>query len=423
MNTSDIISKEITGYLKDKKKEIINAFVKVYGESNRSLIEARLKNIETIYTYDFPKLKRIEIEYLTDEKMEIIKNTLKILDLDTPIEVDGIKIKVKVRKLEELVLKLLFSFSVLPRNDKDVITARMIKGIIRKANLSVNEKQIEEAVEYFNYKHSLFFELKGEEYKNLIELLNESRKMEMLFPNKLIGILGCESGLNLMSETRYSMILDNIVNVGASRRDKKEGKITYNAAVPYSGEEENLAFFNPFDEDAELDYIHEINHIITTSHLANTGNESIKKIGFEIDKNERKDSFEKQEEFVSELFNELISREVLSNLKGFKIPTVRYTNINYPNDKQLEILNEFYNRYKKVILEAYISDNKRILVQAIGEDNYKEMIETICKSYRKPESEVLFLQRLLMNRIDVDRRIELEEVENYIEEIHTLKRK
>lgn len=423
MNTSDKISKEITTYLKSKKKEIIDGFVTVYGESKRKIIETRLNQAEIVYTYNFSKLKRIEIEYLTDEKMEIIKNTLKILDLDTPIEVDEIKIKVKVKKLEELVLKLLFSFSVLPRDDKDIITVRMVKGILKKANLGINEKQIEKAVEYFNYEHYLFFEKKGEGYKNLIELLNEGRKEEIISPNHFIGILGSNLGLNLKSKTLFTMILDNMVNIGASKRDKKEGKITYNAAIPSIEDYKNIVFFNPFDEDAELDYIHELSHIVSTSLLANQGNKRITKIGLDIDKNEKRDSFEQKESFVSELINELISRDVLANIKGFRIPTIRYINSTYTNQKSLEILSEFYNRYKPIILEAYITDNKKLLVSAIGEDNYKEMIETICNSYRKSESEILFLQRILMNRIDIDRRIELEEVENYLKEIHTLKRK
>lgn len=124
--------------------------------------------------------------------------------------------------------------------------------------------------------------------------------------------------------------------------------------------------------------IHEINHAITSSSVAVNlvKKELIEKTGLRVGD---------EDITINELINERASREIYEIFKRrggdmsaihLNAPPCEYT-------ENLYLIDEFYNKFKKIIKESYITLNKNYLVQRVGKENYEELVKMINKYYNK----------------------------------------
>lgn len=118
----------------------------------------------------------------------------------------------------------------------------------------------------------------------------------------------------------------------------------------------------------ETAIIHEINHSLTSYPVATVSNQT------------KKETIEKTGVFVNdeeinlnELINEKASLEIFGIFKhhGGDLSMI-YLDVSICDyTKNLYLIDEFYNKFKEIIKESYITLNKNNLVQRIGKDNYQ----------------------------------------------------
>lgn len=113
----------------------------------------------------------------------------------------------------------------------------------------------------------------------------------------------------------------------------------------------------PLLKVAEKEIIHELNHALTETFL--TENIYFSKSGIEVDG---------EETIINELINERISFDICKIFKrrGGDFSKIKLNTFMDFYTKNLYLIDEFYNKFKDIIKESYITINKNNLVQRIG---------------------------------------------------------
>lgn len=136
---------------------------------------------------------------------------------------------------------------------------------------------------------------------------------------------------------------------------------------------------------SETVIIHEINHAITRDNLAyiiddNQPTKAIHKTGLNVDISSQIGN----EKNAEELINEKASREITEIFKkkgGDLSPFCKNIPLAYTYDQNLYLIDDFYDKFKKYIKIARISDNKNALIERIGKTNYENYINIINSYY------------------------------------------
>lgn len=131
----------------------------------------------------------------------------------------------------------------------------------------------------------------------------------------------------------------------------------------------------------ESTIIHEINHALTRDNMAymyeeNRALHTIAKTGLSIDVKGNNSG----ERNIEELINEKASREITKIFKqkgGDLSPFCYSIPFMYPYESNFYLVDEFYEKFKKYIKVARISDNKNALVNRVGKDNYEMLVELV----------------------------------------------
>lgn len=149
-------------------------------------------------------------------------------------------------------------------------------------------------------------------------------------------------------------------------------------------------FHNLFCSFNDETIIHEIIHGISSDILLliecdrDKSTETLCKFGIET----FMPGLDKRERNIDELLTQTITKRVMNQLhsKGVSIISNGSVN-NYESgyDIRLYIVEEFFNGYKKEIIEAMVTHNKNRLMYTVGKYNYFDLVDLINDNWNNPD--------------------------------------
>lgn len=157
----------------------------------------------------------------------------------------------------------------------------------------------------------------------------------------------------------------------------------------------------------ETTIIHEINHCLTREDLAyvtenNQRESTIHKVGVNLVNADRKNS--SPNIIIEELLNEKSSQEIAQIFKrrgGSLLPFCKNIPIvSYMYEKNLYLIEEFYNKFKEYIKSARITENTNALVERVGKENYEKFVELITSSYSEDVSNINQIKQKVLLQIE-----------------------
>lgn len=234
-------------------------------------------------------------------------------------------------------------------------------------------------------RKQLYIEMRDEYYRSLPEYQNNRKKINAL------ELLDKDDGYDTLSyEDNQTMIVPNIKKVDNSY-------IIYTLVLIYLG-----------NDDGYLDgyLIHELNHVLETYLIDFDGINYKMSSGWEIftgdinDLPDIKKAYLKEEEpkrqyeLFNEIINELISQEIteiLFNNNNYIFntkETADYKGSNYELTRFL--VEDFYETYKKEILESRKNGNINIIYETVGKENFDALNELFNVFYNTFPEDTIF---------------------------------
>lgn len=191
---------------------------------------------------------------------------------------------------------------------------------------------------------------------------------------------------------------------------------------------------------SDVDFFHEINHAITRDNMIYIVNDDPKfninlsvtpvhKTGVSLNLPKHNNI----ESNLEELLNEKAAIETtkIFNQKGVSLNSI-FLDIpfSYTYEKNFYLIDEFYETFKKEIIEARISDNLNILINKIGKNNYEDFVKlvntyfskdknTIEKNKELAKDEIHKLIEKMKNEYNNSKDISKEELKKYYDNLKT----
>lgn len=229
---------------------------------------------------------------------------------------------------------------------------------------------------YINWERFLkvlnFIDLRKEEniiFKDVNDFFEYRTKKDDNFKDSFVG-------------TSNKKLLKNILIASAVKEKFIEtfsnGDPLYLGVMEDKSKMDRLIFL-PIVTHNKTTIIHEINHALTDFPLLldDLKNKFESKMGIQMNDDE---------EFFHELINERASLEIYEIFKrrGGNLTHLYFSNhFNSYYTYNTYLIDEFYNKFKRIIKESYITLNKNNLIERIGKDNYQELVDMVNKYYNK----------------------------------------
>ena len=335
--------KRIKSLLPEKYHELIDKYIEsedglfIFGKKNNcpelSKILGNLDSI-SIYEYFTPEMdaKLSNPETADYEKNVILRNRKEYFDL--------IGINIENQKLDNPSLKIYYP------------SQEMITEIIKTRN---------------EIKDTYILEFVTKKYPNNL-FKHESDELGLLCDNT-------EELAQIEIEEEFDCVRPNLI--------KNDNLIElYPELIVYVGEN------NP---KRDLVIIHELNHILEMQLINIFGNKAEIKTGWDytdLTIGERKTSINsnritRKYERFSEVINELLAMDIY---KIFQKNNV-FSNQNQKENTKCEyldqeyIVKDFFEKYKKEIIESRITGNIEIIINAVGKESFEELNNLINEDY------------------------------------------
>lgn len=430
MNDRIIRDLDPTQYLNDKLNLYIEAFISYYGEEYREFIENKLNNIFIIaYQHDIDftyKLRLLEEQLGQDVVKDKSKEYYESIEYNSTLRVKLLnkyrkeyanRVKYLLpKKYHEIVEQYIksdnppfifgiknncFEFEEVLGDIKtttlyDYFTDEMDEKL-NNSEVSDVEKQtiIKKRMKYFK---TIGIDM-GDDYSNYTkleeypspEMIREIRKIKKqiqdlynlelnskIYPNCLFNKKEKEMGLLLDSSEEFSLIrLKEEYNCVHPNIRNNKGKMEL---IP------EMFIYTGIDSlQRDNIIIHELNHIIEMALMDVSGNMVTIRSGWDITQDiigEKKEHIElehnaRKYERLNEIINELLAIDIHKKFKSmygsvFSIQNSEY-NLSCCYLEQEYIAKDFFETYKKKIIESRLTGNMQVLFDAIGEENFEAL--------------------------------------------------
>lgn len=131
---------------------------------------------------------------------------------------------------------------------------------------------------------------------------------------------------------------------------------------------------NAFSNSRDIDFIHEISHVIETCLINIDGNIAYKS-GFEMIPTTGDNHDEREFENFNEVINQLFAMEVAEDMHEdglylFDDPRFSYVRGSTSYEHRIKLINDFFEKYKEFISNSRISNKFSELYKKIGENNF-----------------------------------------------------
>lgn len=426
-------------YLKDKLKLYIEAFISYYGEEYREYIENKLNNIFIVaYQRDCDlsqKLKDLEkklgqnvvrklfkkyydgIEYNENLKNELInkyrKEYAKRVKLSLPKEYHELVEKYIESNDSLFVFGLKNNCNEFSAILGDIDTTTYYEYFTEEMDEKLNnpevddfEKEIiiENRIRYFKtigidkgYDYSNYINL--EEYPSpemVSEILKAKQQVEDLF-NLELNSKTYPNCLFIEKEKEMGLLVDSSEEFSLMRIREEHNCVHTNIRIN-NGKMELLpeVFIYTGVDSLQRDniIIHELNHVVEMALIELLENKVTIRSGWDTNTEiigEKKDHIEHEHkprkyERFNEVINELLAIDIHEKFKNMckGVFSNKYSEDNlssgYLNHEY--IVKEFFETYKKEIIESRLTGNMQVLFDAVGEENFEALNALVNEDYQ-----------------------------------------
>ena len=317
-----------------RQKEIIDAFVSVYGEERRKEIEKRLSKVQ-IFVFKSDQEIAKQISDTLGYKSENLREALAKRGIDNSL----LKISNKVHKTRKMMYKK-FRIGYSPRKTHiSSITSKALSKEIRKMKFEAIKKDIEKI-------------------KFLYPFADKDLK-ELMVP----GTSWCTSEL---AQTENGIEVVPIVFVDTSKDPNGVDQIIFHE-LNHVIETSIKPLFEPEKCERSVGWVSDI---VSTRNGRSYTPVSKNEIGFE------------KNELFSEIMNELIAEQVARNFhaQGHSIvsdPKNAFYDECYYRDVEF-LVKDFFNTYHEEIIKSKTGESSE-LFDKVGRENFEELNELINK--------------------------------------------
>lgn len=388
--------------LMDKRKTIIDAFVKFYGEEYKEKITQDISCVKTISF--MPKSSQIICTKALRVNMfeEAIQNTYQILYLLGLPRIDVIT-NGEIGKIEEKngIVKILDSeISEVYNVNKEKID-NLLSFIFGDTNLF-----------NYNYDNNIvynFFSYDEEKQKYIVKKIFNR---DNITPDILKRIKSVITYMNDLKERTHGDEKYITATILYNNYKKKRNKSSILKRILGSNSKSIPEDFDnlgddpttvTYPEDSYIalpifitrddHYIHEMNHVVTSSILAILDDDYlIEKSGISatntkdiIGSNQSKDN---PDDTLCELINERMAQDITNIIheKGTYIFDEAHTyniSMEFPYQTMLPLIEDFYQKYKELLKKVSITDNEKLLYTKIDKEALNDFKNFIAEVYVK----------------------------------------
>ena len=434
---------EPTQYLNDKLNLYIEAFISYYGEEYREYIEKKLNNIFIIaYQRDDDlsyKLRLLEEKLGQDVVKDIFRKYYESIEYNSTLRIELIdkyrkeyanRVKYLLpKKYHEIIEQYIKSedspFIFGMKNNcyefsevlGDIITTTSYDYFTEEMDEKLNNREVSDVEKQTIIKKRMeYFKIigidKGDDYSNYTnleeypspEMIREIRKIKFqiqdlfnlelnlkIYPNCLFNKKEKEIGLLLDSSEEFSIIRlkDEYNCVHPNIRNNNGTMELIPEMFIYTGKDS-------LQRDKII--IHELNHIIEMALTDVSGNMVTIRSGWDICQDiigEKKEHIElerkvRKYERLNEIINELLTIDIHKKFKSMYGDV--FSNQNSEDNlscsylEQEYIVKDFFETYKKEIIESRLTGNMQVLFDAIGEENFEALNNLVNEDYQATDA-------------------------------------
>lgn len=386
--------------LESKKNIVIDAFIEYYGENYREKITQDINSVKIISF--MPKSSKIICERAIRANMfeESLQNTYQILSLLGLPKID-IVTNGQIGKVKEEngVIKILDSEISEVYNESNEKIDELLSFIFGSTNL-------------FNYNYNNntiynFFSYDEEKQKNIVKKIFKSDIINPDIINKIKSVISYMDNLkarthgdekyitatilynNYKKKRNNNSILKRIVGSNSKTIPEDFDNLGDDPSTVTYPEESYIAL--PIFITRDDHFIHEMNHVVTSSILATIDEDYlIEKTGIDafntkdiIGSNQSKDN---PSDTLGELINDRMAQDITNIIhkKGTYIFDEANTYdipMEFPYKIMLPLIEDFYQKYKDLLKEVNITNNQRLLYTKIDKEALKEFRNFIAEVY------------------------------------------
>ena len=415
---------DILNPINNNLSRFVEAYVSVFGEKYRNQITTNLSSavfLFPIVNTDFISKQILneslsEIKNATDEQMvsQIKQKYNSLLSIITSNNEKQLEIKNKHKLIKNDFLKNILT-DVATLNDVDQNKLRMDK-LIEQYNvlLNIGIDKLNDRISFINSNKQqrlcLFFKTLGfKSQSSLQDYLNDPTVCSMLFDELIVNMfndlqtneqanllsndqlitpsIDALKGLNLYNyKTWLSTFVDYLLT------NPETAAVVFDA-LNYDSNIINMCFFEIDGKNDLTNLIHEMGHIIDTTHKKLPGKRYLTKCGYRLYLNSVKDGTTKRininylnnlscKDMDYLMFNEVLNEYLAIKVeKEFQALGKKITIGNKPKDTfttyilGFDILGDFFENHMEKLIEFKMSDNTKNIAKYFGSKNLAQLMK------------------------------------------------